>query len=84
MMQIGSETDPFRRSRYQRISCGVGPDCTLSLNSLKLLERFLGKVYLPHRSETAGALPQEVSARREKNATYIDHESPDTQTLHSV
>jgi hypothetical protein len=84
MMQIGNDTDPFRRPRYPRLNCTVGPNCSLSMNSLKLLERFLGKVHFSSPNETAGALPQAVSARRKKNATHLDHESIDTQTLHSV
>jgi hypothetical protein len=50
VMQIGNDTDLFRRARYKQISCTLNSDCKLSVNSMRLLERFLGKVCFSNSS----------------------------------
>jgi hypothetical protein len=39
VVQVGNDTDPFRRARYPRIPYSVAPDCNLSENTYRILER---------------------------------------------
>ena len=43
-VQVGNDTDPFRKSRYQQIPCRVKPGCRLSENTLRILDRMFGQV----------------------------------------
>jgi len=43
-VQIGNDTDPFRRERYKQIDCSISPGCHLSANTLKILQRTFGQV----------------------------------------
>jgi hypothetical protein len=43
-VQVGNDTDPFRRLRYQQMSCVVGSECRLSENTIRILERMFGQV----------------------------------------
>lgn len=43
-MQVGNDTDPFRRPRYPNMHCVIGPDCNLSENTLRILHRTFGEV----------------------------------------
>jgi len=44
-VQVGNDTDPPRRERYQTMSCRVFPDCALSDNTLRILQRTFGQIY---------------------------------------
>ena len=44
-VQVGNDTDPARRNCYQTMSCRVFPDCTLSDNTLRILQRTFGQIY---------------------------------------
>lgn len=43
-VQIGNDTDPFRKGRYPKMVCRIDPDCPLSENTRRILERTFGKV----------------------------------------
>jgi hypothetical protein len=43
-VQVGNDTDPLRKPRYQKMGCVVSPDCRLSENTLRILERMFGWV----------------------------------------
>jgi hypothetical protein len=43
-VQVGNDTDPFRRPRYLRMSCVIEPDCHLTKNTLRILESMFGQV----------------------------------------
>lgn len=43
-VQAGNETDPTRRAAYVNIPCAIAPDCALSVNSRRILERLFGPV----------------------------------------
>ncbi|NJN98063.1 MAG: hypothetical protein HC875_30275 [Anaerolineales bacterium] len=43
-VQVGNDTDPYRKPRYSQMTCRIGPDCQLSENTLRILERMFGKV----------------------------------------
>jgi RNase P subunit RPR2 len=45
-VQIGNDTDPFRRDRYKQIHCSISPGCQLSPNTLKILKRTFGQVLI--------------------------------------
>lgn len=49
-IQVGNDTDPFRRPRYLRMSCVIGPDCHLTKNTLRVLRSMFGQVIInaPH------------------------------------
>ncbi|MCL4302022.1 MAG: hypothetical protein KJ077_40385 [Anaerolineae bacterium] len=49
-VQVGNDTDPFRKPRYQQMTCVIGPACQLSTNTLRILRRTFGEVmaYAPH------------------------------------
>jgi hypothetical protein len=50
-VQVGNDTDPFRRQRYQQITCRIGPKCRLSENTLRILRRTFGQVEQEKRLE---------------------------------
>lgn len=50
-VQVGNDTDPFRRQRYQQIPCRVGSKCRLSENTLRILRRTFGQVEQERRLE---------------------------------
>jgi hypothetical protein len=41
-VQVGNDTDDFRRSRYKEMSCTIVPDCRLSENTLRILKSTFG------------------------------------------
>ncbi|MCP4399210.1 MAG: hypothetical protein GY801_18150 [bacterium] len=41
-VQVGNDTDDFRRSRYREMSCKIAPDCGLSENTLRILKSTFG------------------------------------------
>jgi hypothetical protein len=43
-VQVGNDTDETRESRYQEMQCVVHPNCQLSENTLRILERMFGQV----------------------------------------
>jgi hypothetical protein len=43
-VQVGNDTDPSRKMRYQQMRCTVGPDCRLSENSVRILKRTFGEI----------------------------------------
>lgn len=43
-IQAGNDTDSIRRPRYREIPCKIGPDCRLSENTLRILDRIFGEV----------------------------------------
>ena len=43
-VQVGNDTDPLRKPRYQQMRCVISPDCDLSENSLRILRRMFGSV----------------------------------------
>lgn len=43
-VQVGNDTDEFRRPRYREMRCVVSPQCGLSENSLRILRRTFGQV----------------------------------------
>lgn len=43
-LQVGNDMDELRTSRYQDMRCVVSPDCGLSANSWRILERMFGQV----------------------------------------
>ncbi len=43
-VQVGNDTDPFRKSCYAQMRCAVAPACGLSDNTLRILENTFGQV----------------------------------------
>jgi hypothetical protein len=43
-VQVGNDTDPIRRSYYRQATCFIRPECGLSENSIKILQRIFGRV----------------------------------------
>jgi hypothetical protein len=43
-MQVGNDADPFRKPRYAQVRCVVSPRCSLSENTLRVLESTFGRV----------------------------------------
>jgi RNase P subunit RPR2 len=43
-VQVGNDTDPKRKPRYQEMRCVVSPKCHLSENTMRILERMFGVV----------------------------------------
>jgi hypothetical protein len=43
-VQVGNDTDPFRRPRYKKMHCLVGQRCKLSENTLRILRYTFGQV----------------------------------------
>ncbi len=43
-VQVGNDTDPFRKPHYQQMQCVVAPACELSENTWRILNRIFGQV----------------------------------------
>jgi hypothetical protein len=43
-VQVGNDTDEWRKPRYEQMSCVVSAQCQLSANTLRILERMFGEV----------------------------------------
>jgi hypothetical protein len=43
-VQVGNDTDEWRKPRYEQITCVVSAQCRLSENTLRILERMFGEV----------------------------------------
>ncbi len=43
-MQVGNDTDPYRKSCYGRTRCAIAPICHPSENTLRILEALFGQV----------------------------------------
>ncbi len=43
-VQVGNDTDPFRRRRYKRMPCVIDPACGVSENTIRVLGSVFGKV----------------------------------------
>ncbi|HEX9926240.1 MAG TPA: hypothetical protein VGD99_26520 [Anaerolineae bacterium] len=43
-VQVGNDPDELRRSRYEDMRCIIGPECTLSENTMRILEHTFGRV----------------------------------------
>jgi hypothetical protein len=43
-VQLGNDTDPVRRPRYEQLPCIIGPDCRLSENSIRILASIFKEV----------------------------------------
>lgn len=43
-MQIGNDTDLIRRPRYPEMICTIAPTCSLSENTLRILQRTFGQI----------------------------------------
>jgi hypothetical protein len=50
VVQVGNDTDPLRKPRYQEMTCRLGVDCHLSENTLRILEHTFREVtvHAPH------------------------------------
>lgn len=44
-VQVGNDTDPYRRPRYNQIACTISPTCRLSENTLRILQRTFGQLH---------------------------------------
>ncbi len=52
-VQVGNDTDPVRQPRYAAIRCLVSPQCRLSENSLRILEKTFGTVVIQATNDPA-------------------------------
>jgi hypothetical protein len=43
-VQVGNDTDPYRKPRYETMHCVIKPECILPRNTLKILESMFGEV----------------------------------------
>lgn len=43
-VQVGNDTDEWRKPRYEKMPCFVSAQCQLSQNTLRILERIFGEV----------------------------------------
>jgi hypothetical protein len=43
-VQIGNDTDKYRKPRYAKMTCSVSAQCQLSENTMRILERMFGEV----------------------------------------
>ena len=43
-IQVGNDTDPFRKPRYSRMRCSVGQKCFLAENTIRILKQRFGNV----------------------------------------
>lgn len=50
-VQVGNDTDSLRTPRYATMQCVVSPECHLSENTMRILERMFGEVVLADHVE---------------------------------
>ncbi len=43
-IQVGNDTDPFRRDRYSQMHCILSRNCRLSENTMRILQRMFGQM----------------------------------------
>lgn len=43
-VQVGNDTDSFRKPQYKQMRCIVGPECVLSRNTLRILKKMFGYI----------------------------------------
>ncbi|MEJ2556606.1 MAG: hypothetical protein P8186_10325, partial [Anaerolineae bacterium] len=43
-IQVGNDTDPYRKPRYRQMPCIVKPGCELSENTWRVLDSLFGQV----------------------------------------
>jgi len=43
-VQVGNDTDPFRKPRYAQMRCSLAPNCHPAENTLRILESLFGQV----------------------------------------
>lgn len=43
-LQVGNDTDPLRRPHYEQMVCTIAPACSLSKNTIRILEQLFGQV----------------------------------------
>jgi hypothetical protein len=43
-VQVGNDTDPYRRPRYKQVTCMISPTCRLSENTMRILRRTFGQL----------------------------------------
>ncbi len=48
-VQVGNDTEAIRKFRYPRMPCVVAPDCELSINTMRILQRMFGYVWAEKR-----------------------------------
>ena len=58
-VQIGNDTDPFRKPRYEQMYCLIGPECHLSENTLRILQHTFGEVLFGERSRCKEKVDEE-------------------------
>jgi hypothetical protein len=46
-VQVGNDTDLVREPRYREMICKIGPECRLSENTIRILEKMFGEI-IPH------------------------------------
>ena len=61
VVKVGNDTDPERRQRYKSMRCVINPNCAISLNSERLLERTFGTV---QRLDDIAALRSQLGLAR--------------------
>lgn len=65
-VQVGNDTDTFRQPRYKQMRCIVAPDCQLSENTWRILQRFFGEVEREGTSSKPGVIIQKEFDLQEK------------------
>jgi len=43
-LQVGNDTDPLRRTHYEQMVCTIAPACSLSKNTIRILEQMFGQL----------------------------------------
>jgi hypothetical protein len=43
-VQVGNDTDPYRKPRYAKMPCAISAQCQLSKNTLRILDRAFGEI----------------------------------------
>jgi len=43
-IEVGNDTDQFRRARYAEVTCSIDPECRLPENTVNMLQSLLGQV----------------------------------------
>jgi hypothetical protein len=71
-VQVGNDTDPFRRARYKQVSCLIDARCHLAENTLRILRHIFGTVKYEKRG------PERLKQRTQTDDQLAEQQSSST------
>ncbi len=77
VIQMGNDTDIARRLTYRTMTCTISPDCDLSENTMRILERTFESVEVNHAPNSTVAVHRQIPGDLESSPTDGERHSGD-------